>query len=167
MGINDFIKHLPGGDKYIHGLDNASIGSKAVNLDSGSLLWQCANISKIPYLRGDYAPAVKSFQAHVSFYYFVRNIDLFVCFDGPDPPEKSHERDRRGDNLRNTSTYIALCVKVCRNLQIPHAVGAQEADFQAVMARREKKNPIVMTNDSDIVAYGGKNVIFMKLWTIA
>lgn len=90
-------------------------------------------------------------------------MDLLVVFDGKDPPWKDAEHERRygheevsGDGpktqIRNTSTYIALCAKVCSSLKIPFVVSRLEADVQVVKCRRSE-NPVIATGDADILAY--------------
>jgi hypothetical protein len=99
---------------------------------------------------------------------YFKVILITTKWSGNDPPEKRYERQRRENrqnSLRNTSTFIALCAKICHCLQIPYVVAPQEADFQAVKARPEK-NPTVVTGDSDIIAYGSRKTIVMKKWSM-
>ena len=140
MEIPDLLPNLPGGKTYYFGLQSSGLDGKPVNLDATSLLWVCANACSERYLQGDYGPSAALFQERLIHYHVVRKWDLLVVFDGVDPPEKVHERCRRQNRLRNTSTYIALCAKICHCLQIPYVIAPKEADFQAVMARSEKNN---------------------------
>jgi 5'-3' exonuclease len=108
------------------------------------------------------------FQWHLTYCKDVRRWDLFVVLDGVDPPEKRYERQRRENrenSLRNTSTFIALCAKICHYLQIPYVVAPQEAVLEAVKARPDK-DPTIVTGDSDIIAYGSKKTIVMKRWSM-
>jgi 5'-3' exonuclease len=140
-------------------------------------MYYCALRYETRFLANDYYPAVRAFQDEVVYLHFILQWDLVVVFDGKDPAWKGAEHDRRyGDDfvddggvktkIRNNGTYIALCAKTCACLKIPYVVSTLEADTQVVKWRRDE-NPIIVTGDSDILAYDTTvTVILISSWSM-
>lgn len=94
-----------------------------------------------------------------------------------DPAWKDAEHERRyGDDsvdddgvntkIRNSGTYIALCAKICAGLKIPYVVSVLETDTQVVKCRRDE-NPVIVTGDSDILAYDPRlKVVLISSWNM-
>ena len=178
MGIKGGpLKKLPGGDSCVRGLQKAGLARKRVNIDAAGLMYYCALRYETRFLANDYYPAVRAFQDEVVYLHFILQWDLVVVFDGKDPAWKGAEHDRRyGDDfvddggvktkIRNNGTYIALCAKTCACLKIPYVVSTLEADTQVVKWRRDE-NPIIVTGDSDILAYDTTvTVILISSWSM-
>lgn len=130
MGIHGgLLGKLPGGTNkdYRYQLQKAGLKGKRVNLDAAGLLWSCANRHSKDYLNGDYYMSVAAVQEELVYLQSVLEWKLVVVFDGKDPAcWKDAEHGRRygaddvsGDGaktkIKNTGTYIALCVKVCKS----------------------------------------------------
>jgi 5'-3' exonuclease len=185
MGFSPFLAYLPGGTTYGEGLHSLGLEDVPVNIDAAGLLWQCAFRCQEDYLNGNIVPAAKLFQDAAANVYFNLRWDALFVFDGADPAEKRHEHARRrghqdqeqhdndDDNnndspesrtIRNTGEYIALCAKICRELQIPFLVSPLEADAQVVFTR-QSEDLVVVTGDADIFAYGQKKVVLIKSWS--
>jgi hypothetical protein len=178
MGIKGGpLKKLPGGDSCVRGLQKAGLARKRVNIDAAGLMYYCALRYETRFLANDYYPAVRAFQDEVVYLHFILQWDLVVVFDGKDPAWKGVEHDRHyGDDfvddggvktkIRNNGTYIALCAKTCACLKIPYVVSTLEADTQVVKWRRDE-NPIIVTGDSDILAYDTTvTVILISSWSM-
>eukprot|EP00573_Skeletonema_grethae_P007592 CAMPEP_0201711044 /NCGR_PEP_ID=MMETSP0578-20130828/58939_1 /ASSEMBLY_ACC=CAM_ASM_000663 /TAXON_ID=267565 /ORGANISM="Skeletonema grethea, Strain CCMP 1804" /LENGTH=253 /DNA_ID=CAMNT_0048200093 /DNA_START=2547 /DNA_END=3308 /DNA_ORIENTATION=- len=71
-------------------------------------------------------------------------------------------RREKADSIVITSTFIAMCVKVCKEMFINYVVAPQEADMQVC---RRDKNSILVCRDSDGVAYGHKYVVIVDSWS--
>ena len=158
MGVNGLLPELPGGD-----VANAvtfekipELKSSPVDIDTGTLLFQCAYKHQATFTQGNYVPAVREFQSRIAVLRSVYNWrDMEVIFDGIPPKEKSHEHQRRraqrsDDDIVIDSTYISMCVKVCQRCQVPFVVAPFEADSQV---GRRRENTIPVCGDSDLIAY--------------
>ena len=178
MGIKGGpLKKLPGGDSYIYGLQKAGLAQKPVNIDVAGLMYYCALRYETSFLENDYYPSARAFQDEIVYLKFILKWDVLVVFDGKDPAWKDAEHNRRyGDDvvdddgvktkIRNNGTYIALCAKICAGLKIPYIVSPLEADTQVVKCRRDK-NPVIVTGDSDILAYDmGMRVVLISSWNM-
>ena len=70
MGVNGLPKELPGGrmTEQIKGFSKldkrlkTQYGGRKVDLDTGTLVYNFALMTKVPFNAGDYHPAVKLFQ---------------------------------------------------------------------------------------------------------
>ena len=153
MGIKgEILKNLPGGRKedYQYGLQKLGLNGYPVNFDAAGFIHYCARRYEERYHQKDYDPSAKVFQEFMVYLTAILRWDLWIFFDGKDPAWKDAEHQRRygkegegeGSKLRNSSTFIALCTKICASLQIPFVVSVLEADTQIVKWRREM-NPVV------------------------
>ncbi|KAL7453440.1 hypothetical protein ACHAWC_006850 [Mediolabrus comicus] len=165
MGINSVLKELPGGRMadQLTGFDKLTKWLKkkglSIDLDTGTLLYCCANRHKIPYAAGDYVPAVRAFQRMLIVLDVVNKWKFTSILDGKSPEEKLHEHARRQNkegSIRITSTYIAMCAKVCREMLLDYVVAPEEADMQV---GRRNNNIIAMGCDSDLIGYGHRFVV--------
>ena len=167
MGVNGLLPELPGGD-----VANAvtfekipELKSSPVDIDTGTLLFQCAYKHQATFTQGNYVPAVREFQSRIAVLRSVYNWrDMEVIFDGIPPKEKSHEHQRRraqrsDDDIVIDSTYISMCVKVCQRCQVPFVVAPFEADSQV---GRRRENTIPVCGDSDLIAYGHPTVVIVS-----
>ena len=171
MGINDLLKELPGGDAKVDTRSNLSsltlLRSKnqPIDFDVGTLIYTCAFKHKVSYAAGNYIPAVREFQARITILRSLHQWDFTCIFDGIPPPEKAYEHERRRrkeEGIAITSTYIAMCAKVCQRCFIPYIVSPVEADMQV---GRRRENAVAVCRDSDLVAYGRPKVVIVDSWS--
>ena len=81
------------------GFAHAELPTRAINLDATSLMWACAFKYRANYTTGSYTHSVREFQAHLIYYRFVLDWDLFVVLDGADPKDKRHEHRTNFQNM--------------------------------------------------------------------
>ena len=132
-----------------------------IDLDTGTLLYCCAVRHKIPYEAGDYGPSVRAFQRLLIVLHVVNKWTFTSILDGKSPEEKLHEHARRQNregSIKITSTYIAMCAKVCREMLLDYVVAPEEADMQV---GRRHSNIIAMGRDSDLIGYGHRLVVMI------
>ena len=168
MGINDLLKHLPGGGSsdYRHSFYDLNMEGEVVPLDAASALWQFAANHAWDHLHGNHNPALSEW-AH--FLVYLRSIcrwKLVVFMDGMENEHKQPEIERRkkraeearaSNNLmgqiKNSPEYIAQATAVCKYLDIEVHTSAYEADPQvSYVALLQSLVPV--TGDSDLLAYG-------------
>ena len=65
--------------------------------------------------------------------------------------------------VHNTSSYIAMCVCCCQNLQVPLTVCYQEADAGLAAAVKAGNN-VVVSFDSDMLALGVSKLLYVTSW---
>ena len=170
MGIKGLLSELPGGDiaDAVRFAKIPELKSHPVDIDTGTLLFQCAYKHQALYRHGNYVPAVREFLRQVTV---LRSVlkwkDVELIFDGIPPKEKSHEHDRRrlqrtDDDIAIDATYIAACIKACRYYHIPFVVAPFEADSQV---GRRRDNSIPVCGDSDLIGYGHKSVIIVSSYS--
>jgi 5'-3' exonuclease len=163
MGVKILLPNLPGGDmeSTITGFEKLKVlRNRSIDIDSGTLIYTCAFRHRTAYNAGDYLPAVREFQRTLIVLTKIEKWNInTVVFDGVPPEEKAHEHRRRrqkADSIVITSTFIAMCVKVCKKLFINYVVAPQEADMQVC---RRDDNTILVCRDSDGVAYGHTYIV--------
>jgi 5'-3' exonuclease len=180
MGIKDFLGYYVGGSMDLVGFTTINFRKERIVLDSAGLLFACAVKHSSSYLAGDYTPSLQAFQRNLVYLSSTLQWDMVVVFDGGDSPIKQHERRRRDEHhasasshagkIRNEPLYIALACKICRDCFVDYMVAPEEADPQCRYARfaRVDGDPteptLVVTGDSDLIAYGNKVVMIVGSW---
>ena len=145
---------------------------KTVGLDAAGLLFECARRHTDEYVAKNYDPALRDFCINLYWLRYLFKSGLFVVFDGKDSEDKKYEHARREvqrknsekvqNSLRNDPFYIAKAKKICTAEFIPSIVAPFEADSQLICHPDTGKRPfVVITGDSDLLAYGHMRVIIM------
>lgn len=139
-----------------------------IYIDAGSLIYSCAYQNRSSFDGGDYVPALRSFLKYLLCYRVAYKWKPVIVFDGRPPPEKAPEHQRRAssaDHLSVTSLFIAMCVLVCRRHYFEYVVAPFEADVQAGRGFHDNAcTVVILTGDSDLIAYGNKIVVVVKSW---
>lgn len=152
---------------YYHGFSNINAKKERIGLDAGGLLFHCALMYKDSYLSGNYCPALQEFMSIVRLLSFLLKWRMCIVFDGCKSILKRYEYERRSNNdLHITSRLIALAAKVCHDLFVPYIVAHEEADPQCLKNLPGIGVPtLIVTGDSDLLAYGAKRVIIVHSWS--
>lgn len=159
-------------------------------VDAANILFWCARTNFATFITDNYLPAVADFCKYMN-YMVARKAHVRLFFDGLVNPDKKFEDARRkaareghkkavtearakdappceGDMkalVRNTSTYIALCAKVCKYLGIPFEICREEADSGLAAAYRvDPAGRKIVSLDSDMLAHGVKHWISVVDW---
>lgn len=147
-----------------------------IALDIAGLLFECAISHGSEYLKGNYMPSLIEVYRLLIYIYYTLKWDAAVVFDGVESKLKRYERERRERRkesatdgatarVRNEPLYIAMAARICKGLNIPFVVAAYEADSQCKFIKMKGKLPsLVVTGDSDLLAYGNSRVIVVKSW---
>ena len=154
MGVKNLMKQIPQiklCDVFSH-----FAGCEFI-IDCAHLMIRCAFRESATFVINNYIPALKLFQQQI-LYMKSREVKYYMVFDGCTRLEKEPENLRRQETrekahakllekkannenftstdfrglVSNTSLYIAMCVKVCKQNSIPFAVARFEADSQVV-----------------------------------
>ena len=166
MGIHNLLKELPDGsvtDDTVYGFDKIDY-NKHIDIDAGGLVFVSAIRHKAAFNAGEYKRSIEDFQRQLVMLNVIHQWKYTIVFDGPRPAQKENERRRRSekeDTVEVTSTFIAMCIKVCQRLFVNYVVGHKEADMQVC---RQDNNAIVACRDGDAVAYGHKQIIIVDSW---
>ena len=174
MGVNDLLKHLPGGKIYQHDFYKLNMDDKEVLIDAAGLLWQCAAKHGTDYLAGNYTPALIEFAQHLNFLRSICRWCGSLYFDGMDNPNKRFEDSRREQKrtnatdvygkIKNTPEYIVLAAQVAKLMKIKYYVSKEEADPH-VSYESMTKGLTPVTGDSDLIAYGvDTKIIIVHSW---
>lgn len=185
MGISDLRPALP----WIYIKDYLSaFPLHTLLFDAANILFWCALHHAVEFEKGNYLPAVKDFQ-HYLQYLVSRNTKMHMFFDGKPNNAKMPEDQRRGEKrasaqqkvaqaraagtepdlkdlkalVHNTSSYIAMCVCCCQDLQVPCTVCYQEADAGLAAAAKAGNN-VVVSFDSDMLALGVSKLLYVTSW---
>jgi 5'-3' exonuclease len=189
MGIKDFLPNYFGGDTFYFGFNSFAFSSEHIVFDAAGLLFACAMRYTDSYIAADYTPSLLAFQRQLVYLNNTLRWNMVVVFDGSDSPLKGYERARRDRpvstcvdatapveasvapamRVRNTPIYIALAAKICRDSYINYVVAPEEADPQcsfAMFVRDDDFLPtLVVTADSDLIAYGNTKVMVVASWS--
>ena len=90
--------------------------------------------------------------------------DYTLVFDGRPPEEKRHEHARRREKVGSVvidSTFISICVVICKRHFVKYVVAPAEADMQV---GRWQDGAVPVCRDSDEIAYGNRYVVFIDNW---
>ena len=171
MGINGLLPELPGGSMpstktgfdlltpLLHDEKNPA------DMDMGTLVYVCALTHKSTYNDGNYIPALREFQRRLTILTSVYRWKINCVFDGKPPHEKRHEHTRRSnteDSISITSQFILMCKEVCRGSFIDYIIAPNEADSQVGRCFNEyTSSALVLCRDTDELAYGNKDVVFI------
>ena len=79
-----------------------------------------------------------------------------------------HKRQEEQGNRGNSGLFIALCAKICRESRVKYVVAYQETDIQIVIQVPAMYSPIIITGDSDLIAFGSRytSTIIVKSWSL-
>lgn len=181
MGINGILGLLPGGDEYLRSFRTLDFDRHRVALDAGGLLWACVNRNNDESSQGNHLPALQDFAKILKELHHVLHWRLCIVFDGRRRNLKDHEYARRqtraaqdespgGGPVVVTSTFINMAIKYCQDSFYPFIVSPFEADMQAATDHLPGLEDlfdfdlVVVTGDSDLLAYGCCKVVIVKSW---
>ena len=170
MGIHDLLAHLPGGkeEHYFFYKLNEKLGEEpAIVIDAGGPLWQFAAAHAWDYLRDNHNPSLIEWARFLSNLRSICRWKIEVYMDGRVNKEKAPEIARRADKaqaaiarndlqgqVKNTPAYINKANAVCKHMKISSKVAPYEADPQVCYAANIDDGKVIMTGDSDMLAYG-------------
>ena len=170
MGVKGLLKELPGGDVgqcQRTGFANlAALHNRfrPADIDTGTLIFVCALRHKEAFNAGDYVPAAREFQRQIISMNLIYKWDYTLVFDGRPPEEKRHEHARRREKVGSVvidSTFISICVVICKRHFVKYVVAPSEADMQV---GRWQDGAVPVCRDSDEIAYGNRYVVFIDNW---
>lgn len=166
MGIPGLLGFLPGGKDYHTGFLKINRVGENFALDVAGLLWFCLYCFQDEYVAGNYGPCLQLLAKRMQYLIHTLKWNICVVLDGRRAEQKAPEYARRAGKLHNTSAYIAMAAKVCKDLFIPYIVAPEEADAQAALFIPHFGGPptTTITGDSDLLAYGAKRVIVIQSW---
>ena len=176
MGIHSLLQLLPGGSfqqEQHRGFFNLPLQEERVVLDAASLLFQCALKEAKDYREGSYLPALKKFQEMIIYFQSLCRWKMYVVFDGMESELKQYERVRRDtradkdpdNSIRNDPMYILMAYKICEDRCIPCIIAHKEADSQCKHVAWKGLEPtLVVTGDSDLLAFGNRRVMVVSSW---
>ena len=137
MGVKGLPKELPGGgveDQCVRFLTLGVLQGptrRPDDIDTGTLVFSCALRHKEAYNTGYHVPITREFQHQLISLYLIHKWDYTLVLDGCPWAEKCPEHQRRcrkEDLVIIDTTFITICVLICRQRFVKYITSPTEAE---------------------------------------